>query len=118
MVGDTSTTFWRNLNSKPNADFEKVSDGYAVVPEPPRRLNTVTPGHRPSNSHAACLRDGIELPEKLAGPGVISADEAFFVLIIGAARVVNFRASTGDIEAVPPLVARLGGQAHAELNSQ
>ena len=32
--------------------------------------------------------------------------------------IVNFRTSTGDIEAVPPLVARLGGQAHAELNRQ
>ena len=29
--------------------------------------------------------------------------------------IVNFRTSTGDIEAVPPLVARLGRQAHAEL---
>ena len=32
--------------------------------------------------------------------------------------IVNFRTSTGDIEAVPPLVARLGRQAHAELSSQ
>ena len=32
--------------------------------------------------------------------------------------IVNFRTSTGDIETVPPLVARLGGQAHAELNRQ
>ena len=32
--------------------------------------------------------------------------------------IVNFRTSTGDIEAVPQLVARLGGQAHAELNRQ
>ena len=30
--------------------------------------------------------------------------------------IVNFRTSTGDIEAVPPLVARLGRQAHAELH--
>jgi glutamate/tyrosine decarboxylase-like PLP-dependent enzyme len=29
--------------------------------------------------------------------------------------IVNFRTSTGDIEAVPPLVARLGCEAHAEL---
>jgi glutamate/tyrosine decarboxylase-like PLP-dependent enzyme len=32
--------------------------------------------------------------------------------------IVNFRTSTGDIEAVPPLVVRLGRQAHAELSSQ
>jgi aromatic-L-amino-acid/L-tryptophan decarboxylase len=32
--------------------------------------------------------------------------------------IVNFRTSTDDIEAVPQLVARLGGQAHAELNNQ
>jgi aromatic-L-amino-acid/L-tryptophan decarboxylase len=32
--------------------------------------------------------------------------------------IVNFRTSTGDIEAVPPLVARLGRQAHAELSSK
>jgi len=32
--------------------------------------------------------------------------------------IVNFRTSTADIEAVPPLVARLGRQAHAELNCQ
>ena len=32
--------------------------------------------------------------------------------------IVNFRTSTGDIEAVPPLVARLGRQAHAEVSSQ
>ena len=32
--------------------------------------------------------------------------------------IVNFRTSTGDIEAVPPLVARLGRQAHAALSSQ
>jgi len=31
--------------------------------------------------------------------------------------IVNFRTSTTDIEAVPPLVARLGRQVHAELNS-
>jgi glutamate/tyrosine decarboxylase-like PLP-dependent enzyme len=30
--------------------------------------------------------------------------------------IVNFRTSTGDIEAVPPLVVRLGRQAHAELS--
>lgn len=30
--------------------------------------------------------------------------------------VVNFRTSTGDIEALPELVARLGRQAHAELS--
>ena len=29
--------------------------------------------------------------------------------------IVNFRTSTGDIEAVPPLVARLGRKAHAEI---
>ncbi len=32
--------------------------------------------------------------------------------------IVNFRTSTGDIEAVPPLVARLGRQAHVELSSK
>ena len=32
--------------------------------------------------------------------------------------IVNFRTSTDDIEAMPLLVARLGGQAHAELSSQ
>jgi aromatic-L-amino-acid/L-tryptophan decarboxylase len=32
--------------------------------------------------------------------------------------IVNFRTSTGDIETVPPLVARLGRQAHAEVSSQ
>jgi len=32
--------------------------------------------------------------------------------------IVNFRTSTGDIEAVPPLVARLGRQTHAEVSSQ
>jgi aromatic-L-amino-acid/L-tryptophan decarboxylase len=32
--------------------------------------------------------------------------------------IVNFRASTDDIEAMQELVARLGSQAHAELNSQ
>ena len=32
--------------------------------------------------------------------------------------IVNFRTSTGDIEALLPLVARLGRQTHAELNSQ
>jgi len=32
--------------------------------------------------------------------------------------IVNFRTSTTDIEAVPPLVARLGRQVHAELSSQ
>jgi aromatic-L-amino-acid decarboxylase len=32
--------------------------------------------------------------------------------------IVNFRTSTGDIEAVPPLVVRLGRQAHAELSRQ
>ena len=31
--------------------------------------------------------------------------------------IVNFRTSSGDIEAVPPLLARLGRQAHAELRS-
>ena len=31
--------------------------------------------------------------------------------------IVNFRASTGDIEAMPPLVAGLGGRIHAELRS-
>ena len=31
--------------------------------------------------------------------------------------IVNFRASTGDIEAMPALVARLGRQVHAELAS-
>ena len=31
--------------------------------------------------------------------------------------IVNFRASTGDIEAMPPLVARLGRRIHAELSS-
>src|SRR3954466_5082620 len=35
-------------------------------------------------SGLAGLRDGVELPEKLASSGVIGADEAFFVLIIGA----------------------------------
>jgi hypothetical protein len=29
--------------------------------------------------------------------------------------IVNFRTSAADIEAVPPLVARLGRQAHVEL---
>ena len=29
--------------------------------------------------------------------------------------IVNFRASTGDIEAMPQLVVRLGRQVHAEL---
>ena len=29
--------------------------------------------------------------------------------------IVNFRASAGDIEAMPPLVARLGRQIHNEL---
>jgi len=32
--------------------------------------------------------------------------------------IVNFRTSTGDVEAVPPLVVRFGRQAHAELSSQ
>jgi aromatic-L-amino-acid decarboxylase len=32
--------------------------------------------------------------------------------------IVNFRTSTADIEAAPPLVARLGRQAHAELSSE
>ena len=32
--------------------------------------------------------------------------------------IVNFRTSTGDIEAVPPLVARLGREAHAEASNQ
>ncbi len=32
--------------------------------------------------------------------------------------IVNFRTSRGDIEAVPPLVARLGHQAHVELSSK
>jgi aromatic-L-amino-acid decarboxylase len=32
--------------------------------------------------------------------------------------IVNFRTSTDDIEAMPQLVVRLGGQAHAELSSQ
>jgi len=32
--------------------------------------------------------------------------------------IVNFRTSTDDIKAVPHLVLRLGGQAHAELSSQ
>jgi aromatic-L-amino-acid/L-tryptophan decarboxylase len=32
--------------------------------------------------------------------------------------IVNFRTSTDDIEAMPQLVARLGGQAHAELSNQ
>ena len=31
--------------------------------------------------------------------------------------IVNFRTSTGDIEAMPPLVARLGRRIHAELRS-
>jgi hypothetical protein len=31
--------------------------------------------------------------------------------------IVNFRASTGDIEAMPPLVARLGRRIHAEIRS-
>ena len=31
--------------------------------------------------------------------------------------IVNFRASTGDIEAMPPLVASLGRRIHAELRS-
>ena len=31
--------------------------------------------------------------------------------------IVNFRASTGDIEAMPQLVLRLGRQTHAELRS-
>ena len=31
--------------------------------------------------------------------------------------IVNFRASTGDIEAMPQLVVRLGRQAHAELRN-
>ena len=32
--------------------------------------------------------------------------------------IVNFRTSTGDIEAVQPLVARLGREAHAEAGNQ
>jgi aromatic-L-amino-acid/L-tryptophan decarboxylase len=32
--------------------------------------------------------------------------------------IVNFRTSTGDIDALPPLVARLGRQVHVELSSQ
>jgi aromatic-L-amino-acid decarboxylase len=32
--------------------------------------------------------------------------------------IVNFRTSTGDIEAIPALVARLGRRAHAELGRQ
>ena len=32
--------------------------------------------------------------------------------------IVNFRTSTGDIEAVSPLVARLGRRVHAELSRQ
>ena len=31
--------------------------------------------------------------------------------------IVNFRASTGDMEAMPQLVARLGRQVHAELHT-
>jgi aromatic-L-amino-acid decarboxylase len=31
--------------------------------------------------------------------------------------IVNFRVSTGDIEAMPALVVRLGRQAHAELRT-
>jgi aromatic-L-amino-acid/L-tryptophan decarboxylase len=31
--------------------------------------------------------------------------------------IVNFRASTGDIEAMPQLIAHLGRQVHTELNS-
>ncbi len=31
--------------------------------------------------------------------------------------IVNFRASTGDIKAMPQLVVRLGRQAHAELRN-
>ena len=31
--------------------------------------------------------------------------------------IVNFRASTGDIEAMPQLLVRLGRQAHAELRN-
>ncbi len=30
--------------------------------------------------------------------------------------IVNFRATTGDMEAMPELIARLGRQVHAELN--
>jgi aromatic-L-amino-acid/L-tryptophan decarboxylase len=32
--------------------------------------------------------------------------------------IVNFRTSTGDMEAMPQLIARLGGQVHAELSNQ
>ncbi len=32
--------------------------------------------------------------------------------------IVNFRTSLGDIEVVPPLLARLGRQAHSKLSSQ
>jgi len=32
--------------------------------------------------------------------------------------IVNFRTSTHDVEAMPPLVARLGRQAHVELNGK
>jgi aromatic-L-amino-acid/L-tryptophan decarboxylase len=32
--------------------------------------------------------------------------------------IVNFRTSTDDIEAIPQLVARLGGRAHAELSNR
>ena len=31
--------------------------------------------------------------------------------------IVNFRASTGDIEAMPQLLVRLGRQAHLELSN-
>jgi aromatic-L-amino-acid decarboxylase len=31
--------------------------------------------------------------------------------------IVNFRSSAGDVEAIPPLIVRLGRQIHAELNA-
>ena len=31
IVGHSSTTFLRNLDSTPNPEFEKVMEGYAVI---------------------------------------------------------------------------------------
>jgi len=63
-----------------------------------------------------------ELNERLLA-AVEKSGEAFMsnALIAGkyALRfcIVNFRTSTGDIEAMPQLIARLGRQTHAELSS-
>ncbi len=63
-----------------------------------------------------------ELNRRLLG-AIEKSGEAFISNAVIAGRyalrfcIVNFRASTGDIEAMPALVARLGRRIHAELGS-